>query len=115
MSLQRLAIRVTDGQGVDIFSENAQSVSAQALGGETRMTEFHIVAEWDSDAELWVATSPDIPGLVLQGRTHDDLVEKLRLVVPALIEIGVDPEDRLNVRFCKIIGKEEVRSLPIAA
>lgn len=60
------------------------------------MTEFRIQAEWDEEAAVWVATSPDVPGLVLQGLTHEDIVQKARLVLPALIEIGVEPEDRLN-------------------
>ena len=79
------------------------------------MTEFRIEAEWDAEAEVWVATSPDVPGLVLQGRTHDDIIEKVRLVLPALIEIGVEPEDRLNVTFRRTQGRDELRSLPIAA
>jgi predicted RNase H-like HicB family nuclease len=79
------------------------------------MTEFRIDAEWDSDAEVWVATSLDVPGLVLQGRTHEEIIEKVRLVLPALIEIGVEAEDRLNVTFRKVQGREEMRSLPLAA
>lgn len=80
------------------------------------MTEFRIQAEWDEEAGVWVATSPDVPGLVLQGLTHDDIVQKVRLVLPALIEIGVESEDRLNVTFQKGAARdEEVRSLPLAA
>jgi predicted RNase H-like HicB family nuclease len=79
------------------------------------MTEYRIEAEWDSEAEVWIATSPDVPGLVLQGRTQDEIIEKVRLVLPALIEIGVEAEDRLNVTFRKVLGREEMRSLPQAA
>jgi predicted RNase H-like HicB family nuclease len=79
------------------------------------MTEFRIEAAWDTEAEIWVATSPDVPGLVLQGRTQDEIVEKVRLVLPALIEIGIEPEDRLNLTFHKVEGREERRSLPLAA
>lgn len=80
------------------------------------MTEFRIQAEWDDEAGVWVATSPDVPGLVLHGLTHDDIVHKVRLVLPALLEIGVEPEDRLNVTFRKNAARDdEVRSLPLAA
>jgi len=79
------------------------------------MAEYRVTATWDSEAEIWVATSPDVPGLVVQGRTHDDIIEKVRLVVPALVEVGMEPEDRLNVTFCKTQGREERRSLPLAA
>jgi hypothetical protein len=79
------------------------------------MTEFRIEAVWDAEAEVWVATSPDVPGLVVQGRVPDDIIEKVRLVLPALIEIGVEPEDRLNVTFHRKAGREERRFLPLAA
>ena len=79
------------------------------------MTEFRIEAEWDTDAEVWVATSSDVPGLVVQGRTPDEIVDKVRLVLPALIEIGMEPEDRVNITFRNVEGREERRSLPLAA
>jgi predicted RNase H-like HicB family nuclease len=79
------------------------------------MAEFRIEAEWDAEAEVYVATSPDVPGLVVQGRLPDDIIEKVRLVIPALIEIGIEPEDRLNFTFHKRAGREERRSLPLAA
>jgi predicted RNase H-like HicB family nuclease len=97
------------------FAILVQSSPRKLTGEHLQMTEFRIEAEWDAEAGVWVATSPDVPGLVLQGRTHDDLIEKVRLVLPALIEIGVEPEDRLNFTFRKNPGREEMRSLPLAA
>ena len=60
---------------------------------------FLVEAEWDKEAELWVATSPDIPGLVLQARTDDEIVRKLRLVIPSLIETGLEREDQIEIHF----------------
>jgi predicted RNase H-like HicB family nuclease len=62
------------------------------------MTEYRVIAKWDADAELWVVTIPDVPGLILQGKDSDTIVEKVRLVLPALI--GVRAEDQLIVTFC---------------
>jgi hypothetical protein len=79
------------------------------------MTDFRIEAEWDTEAEVWVATSPDVPGLVIQGRVPDEIIEKVRLVLPSLVVIGIEPDDRLNVTFRRAQGREERRSLPLAA
>lgn len=52
------------------------------------MTEmvYKIVAEWDSEAEVWVAHSPDVPGLATGSDTIEGLLEKLRVVVPELLQ-----------------------------
>jgi len=45
-----------------------------------------IRAEWDNEALVWVATSDDIPGLVTEADTVENLVEKLRVMIPELLE-----------------------------
>lgn len=47
---------------------------------------YNVKAEWDGDAEVWIATSDDVPGLVTEAGTFDGLVEKLRVMVPELLE-----------------------------
>ncbi|MBN3925518.1 DUF1902 domain-containing protein [Nostoc sp. NMS4] len=42
-------------------------------------------AFWDKDAEVWVATSEDIPGLVTEASTIQSLTEKLREMIPELL------------------------------
>jgi len=42
---------------------------------------------WDNDAGVWIATSNDVPGLVLEHGSFDVLVEKVRLAVPELLEL----------------------------
>jgi len=83
--------------------------------GDAYMTEFRIEAEWDSEGDVWVATSPDVVGLVVHGRTKDDLIEKVRLVLPGLYEIGIEPDDTLSVFFRREQKNEESRSLLLAA
>ena len=48
-------------------------------------TVFHIAADWDSEAEVWVATSEDVPGLVTEAATVESLTEKLRILIPELL------------------------------
>ena len=39
---------------------------------------------WDADAAVWVATSKDVPGLVLECGSVDALIERVKLAVPEL-------------------------------
>ena len=43
---------------------------------------------WDDEACVWVATSNDVPGLVLEHESFDVLVEKVRLASPELLELN---------------------------
>ncbi len=49
-------------------------------------TEFLVTATWDDEAEVWVATSDDIPGLVTEAPNLDLLRERILAVVPELLE-----------------------------
>ena len=50
------------------------------------MHPYNIKAEWDGEANVWVASSDDVPGLATGADTLEDLIEKLRVVVPELLE-----------------------------
>jgi predicted RNase H-like HicB family nuclease len=50
------------------------------------MSPYRIKAEWDSEAEVWVASSEDVPGLATGADTFEALVEKLKVVIPELLE-----------------------------
>ena len=43
-------------------------------------------AEWDEEASVWVASSDDVPGLATEGDTLEGLVEKLKVMIPELLE-----------------------------
>lgn len=45
-----------------------------------------ILAHWDPEGDIWVATSHDIKGLALGAPTEEELVAKLRIVVPDLLK-----------------------------
>ncbi|QLE41573.1 DUF1902 domain-containing protein [Nostoc sp. C052] len=44
-----------------------------------------VQAFWDTDAEVWVGTSEDVPGLVTEASTIESLTEKLRKMIPELL------------------------------
>lgn len=50
------------------------------------MKKLLVIAEWDDEAEVWVATSEDIPGLVTEAATLDELLKRVLAVAPELLE-----------------------------
>jgi len=49
-------------------------------------------AEWDEEAEVWVATSDDVPGLVAEAETAEALLVKLRVLIPELLDANGYPD-----------------------
>ncbi len=43
-------------------------------------------AFWDDEAKVWVATSEDVPGLATEAESSEQLIEKLRILIPELLE-----------------------------
>jgi hypothetical protein len=55
---------------------------------------YVVHATWDDEAKVWVAESEDVPGLVTEPKDLDALMDKLRVMVPELLELnGCPPED----------------------
>lgn len=52
------------------------------------MSYYEVKAQWDAQAEVWVASSDDIPGLNTEAETFDALVEKVLAIAPELIELN---------------------------
>ncbi len=50
--------------------------------------EYTVKLSWDDDAAVWVATSDDIPGLVLESGSFDALLERVRFAAPELLELN---------------------------
>ena len=47
---------------------------------------YTVRCERDLDVRVWVATSDDAPGLATGADTLDELIEKLKVVIPELLE-----------------------------
>ena len=47
-----------------------------------------IRAEWDDESSVWVATSDDVPGLATEEDTIEGLVEKLKIMIPELLDLN---------------------------
>lgn len=48
---------------------------------------------WDAESAVWVATSDDVPGLVVEMATFDDIVKEVRALAPELflLNTGAQP------------------------
>ena len=63
---------------------------------------YEVLAQWDSEAGVWVAESEDVPGLVAEADSPNVLAQKLKTLIPELLELnGVpsDPTARFHVRY----------------
>jgi predicted RNase H-like HicB family nuclease len=50
------------------------------------MKSLFVRAEWDEEARVWVATSDDVTGLATEADTMEALVDKLKVMIPELLE-----------------------------
>jgi hypothetical protein len=58
------------------------------------MSEYLINLSWDNEASVWIATSEDIPGLVLESGSLDALIERVRFAAPELLALNNKSECR---------------------
>lgn len=56
-----------------------------------------VVATWDDEADVWVAESDDIPGLVTEAPTREELEAKVRVMVPELREANQVSSSRTEI------------------
>lgn len=49
---------------------------------------FSVTAQWDDEAEVWYVSDTDVPGLATEAATIDELVRKLKVMVPEMLELN---------------------------
>ena len=77
------------------------------------MSPYRVIVEWDDDARVWVASSEDVPGLATGADALEDLIEKLKIVIPELlVENSLLPAGTDNVPFA--IKAERSELAPVA-
>ncbi len=49
----------------------------------------HLVVQsiWDEEAKIWIATSKDVPGLVVEAASLDELAKEVTSLVPQLLAL----------------------------
>jgi len=63
------------------------------------MNEYIINIIWDDEAAVWIATSDDAPGLVLESGSYDALLERVRVAVPELLELNSHTKPKCSYLF----------------
>lgn len=61
--------------------------------------ENHIDAQWDDAASVWVATSSDAPGLVVEAASWAEMIEEVTLIFPDLMEIDETAARDVSLTF----------------
>ena len=61
--------------------------------------EITIQARWDGEASVWLATSEDVPGLVVEADTWPAMIEDVRIILPELLEVSGDSGAALSLTF----------------
>jgi len=73
------------------------------------MSPYQVKVEWDGEALVWVASSEEVPGLATGADTFDELIEKLKVVIPELlVENGLLPAGTDSVPFAVTAERAEV-------
>lgn len=63
-------------------------------------TEILVRAFWDNEAEVWVAESDDLPGLVTEAPGLRELEKRLMLLIPDLLEANDNgPDGDIPIRL----------------
>ena len=58
-----------------------------------------IEGRWDPEARVWTATSPELPGLVVESESWPALVDEVRLVLPDLMACDEQQREAVSLRF----------------
>ena len=63
------------------------------------MNDYVINLIWDQDVHVWIATSDDIPGLVLEHGSFDALLERVRVAVPELLALNAPGTKEISIHY----------------
>ena len=63
------------------------------------MPEYTVDLSWDNEAAVWIATSKDISGLVLESGSLDALIERVRFAVPEILTLNGLRDKTLSMRL----------------
>ena len=77
--------------GIDLAAKETDLLGMQR--------DITIQARWDGEASVWLATSEDVPGLVVEADSWPGMINEVQLVLPELLEVSGQGGDRLSITF----------------
>ncbi len=72
---------------------------------------IYVKATWDKEAQVWVAISEDVPGLVTEADSLEELIKKLQVMIPELLEANgllQKEEKKIEIPFHLISERTEM-------
>jgi hypothetical protein len=54
---------------------------------------------WDEEAHVWIATSDEIPGLILEHGSLDALIERVRFAAPEILLLNEIDNQPFSILF----------------
>ncbi|MBI4841574.1 MAG: DUF1902 domain-containing protein [candidate division NC10 bacterium] len=77
---------------------------------------YTVQATWDEEAKVWVAESEDVPGLATEAESPEALLNKVRVLVPELLELnGCLRRNEKSVEVVIRYQREERATVRVAA
>ena len=62
------------------------------ISGRTTNAECQVNFNYDNDAGVWIATSDDLTGLVLEAESSETLIKRVIAAAPEIIELNHLPK-----------------------
>ncbi|MFC7499251.1 DUF1902 domain-containing protein [Enterovirga sp. GCM10030262] len=84
---------------------------------EAAMTLWTIRADYDPEAKVWWTSDSEVPGLVAEADTLEQLAEKLEYLVPEMVDANgqfIAPERRQGPHEFRLVAHHELQR-PAAA
>ena len=80
---------------------NPQGLDRAAMAADlpSMTRSISVQARWDPEASVWIATSDDVPGLVVEADTWATMIEETKLVLPDLLELSGERANNLSLTF----------------
>jgi hypothetical protein len=71
---------------------------------------YKVEAFWDSETEVWVATSDDVSGLVTEAENIERLTEKIRVMIPELLSLNgvINSQENNEIQWELITHRQEL-------
>ncbi len=61
--------------------------------------EITVNARWDDEAAVWLATSEDVHGLVVEAENWPTMIEEVRLILPELLALEGQENEKISLTF----------------
>ena len=63
------------------------------------MPEYNVKLAWDNESNVWIATSDQIDGLVLECGSIDALIQKVKFAIPELLSLNAELAQNFSICF----------------